>query len=214
MQYLNKSKNKLFWSAKIKFFVLRCSHISYMLRCAAQKFNFFASKSSYFFSFHSSFKTSLILTLSLITASCDKVPAMIYETGHQVQRVGWDLKGQNGDIEAQHDAAKLNCCGQRPLRDDVHALNLYCEAASDAHPQSQLAVGKMYEHAFENMSDGTIIPLDRGLAYVYYSRAADLGNKEAAGRKASLFQNMSVEEFKRGQELKLEYPDIPCKITR
>jgi TPR repeat protein len=165
-------------------------------------------------SYKSALTLVIILSLALITTSCDKVPEMLNETSHQVQRAAWDLKGLDGDTEAQYDAAKLNCCGKRPLRDDVHALNLYCEAASDAHPESLLEVGKLYEHAHENMSKGTIIPLDRGLAYAYYSRAATSGNKEAAGRKSKLFQDMSVEEFKRGQQLKADISNAPCKITR
>jgi TPR repeat protein len=156
----------------------------------------------------------VVLAVSTLSSCVDKIPGALRETGHQAERAVWEYKAKDGDIEAQYDAAELNCCGKRPLRDDINALNLYCEAALDGNPASQVEVGKFYAHDNPKMRKIGLIPYDPAIAYAMYGQAADAGNTEAAGRKAALLQRIKTADIDRARELRKDFKNIPCKLTR
>jgi TPR repeat protein len=123
----------------------------------------------------------------------------------------WKKLALDGDVEAQYKVGEMYCCGDRPKYDNVRALHWYCQAARQNQRDAQHKVGWMYEHAADYK--GNIVPANPVLAHVYYTLAAQGGNKEAPKALAKMTP-LSTEQMKEALALLEEWPAIACEVSR
>lgn len=158
---------------------------------------------------------SLICGLCILTAACVDLIAPSMRKGEQLAKTQYyGLKSDYWQqIEDAYMAGQANCCGADKINDDIKALNYYCEAAKLGHKASQIEIARLYTHQ-AGAGPKTAIPFDRTLAHAYYSLAAQGGYEFAASLKNDLTEKLSKEELARSAQLVVDYPNIPCEITK
>lgn len=124
----------------------------------------------------------------------------------------WKKLALDGDVEAQYKVGELYCCGDRPDHDNVQALYWWCQAAKKGQRDAQYKVGWMHETASEYK--GNIVPYNPVLAYVYYAKAAENGQAEAAKAITKMKPPLTTEQMKEATELLGEWPKVACEVER
>jgi hypothetical protein len=156
----------------------------------------------------------LAMTIT-VTACMDMVPYR-YRQAKEVAKTGY--YGMRSDrwqqFEDSYMAAKHTCCGPDMINDDIRELQLYCTAALGGHKASQVEVGRIYLNEPQVTIKGTAIPLDRALAYAYFTKASENGYDFALAMKQDLEKKLSKEDIDRGTVIAGDFPNIPCAITR
>ena len=129
-----------------------------------------------------------------------------------MKRYAWETEADEEDIEAMYKAANASCCGDETLNDEIKSLNLFCKAAKYGHKASMVELGHKFQN--DNTERGTIIPLDKSLAFTFYSIAEQNGSDEAEYYRSQLLEEMDDREFAKATILIDSFPVVPCEITR
>jgi flagellar basal-body rod protein FlgC len=130
----NKTLNKLFCAAKTQFSALRCSHIFYMLRCAATKLSFFATKSSCLKNvFVSRYSLAKFLPLILITICLFAVSqANARSLNNAIDTAASAMKAQSERIKVvTENIANVDTTGISPDEDPYRRKNIFFENVQD-----------------------------------------------------------------------------------
>ncbi len=148
----------------------------------------------------------------LIISSCDRIPHIYHKIENESKRSFWETSARKGDIEGAYKAGKLNCCGEETVKDDASALNNFCKGAQGWHKPSMFEIGKMYLN--EGMPEGTVIPYDEALAYTYFKLASGGGNPKVDWYINDLEPKLDANERAHAEAMLLDFPNIPCELTR
>jgi uncharacterized protein len=130
--------------------------------------------------------------------------ACMYYAGQGVTRsetetIRWlTLAANSGFADAQNSLAFFYFYGVAIQRDYTEAARLVRTAAQTGLPSAELSLGYLYE-------TGKGVPLDYVSAYNWYTRAANAGNKDAAGRRASLAHVMTPHQLDAAANMAIAY---------
>jgi len=154
-----------------------------------------------------------IITLLFFVAGCVD---LLFDTARHSQRgvkaSAWLGPAMRGDVNAMYNLGEALCCGNRPLYNNVEALQWWCRAAKQGQINAMLEVGKMYAHEYDVKGD--IIPRDEILALTYYRVAEEHGNEEAAFYREDLETKMNEEQFAKSRALVGIWPRVACEVAR
>ncbi len=127
----------------------------------------------------------------------------------------WTYAANGGDAEAQYRMGKAFCCGPRPYYNTYDALRWFCKSAKQGQRDALFEVGKIYSHVYdtkEQPDEGSLIPNDNLVSYVYFSKSAEHGNDVAVKYQNSKYAILTDLQKKKAQEMLDKWPDIQCEI--
>jgi len=148
------------------------------------------------------FGSVIVLGVWLLTA-CAASPSVVD------QRSGWLMRAQAGDKEAQYQLGKSYCCGYGPGKTEATALQWFCKAALQGHPNAQYQLGRFYGTRTDT-SYATYIPQNRIYAYMWYSLAAVGGVELAAAERDALARDMSSAELDSARQRLRNWQSLGC----
>jgi len=158
----------------------------------------------------------IVLTCGMSLTACDRVPALIRKSEQFGKSTYYGFRSDKWqEIEASYLGAKAACCGPDKPNDDVRALQLYCVSAKYGHKASMVEIGRIYSHQ-ENavFAPATAIPLDYPLAHAYFTLSEKDGYEFAQAMRMDIEKKLSEDELERSKRLVVDFPNIPCEITR
>ena len=122
----------------------------------------------------------------------------------------WTYAANGGDAEAQYHMGKAFCCGKRPYYNTYDALKWFCKAAKQGQRDAMLEIGKIYDNAQKD--DGSMIPRDNVLAYVYFKKAVEHGNEKALSFQEAKAARLNSMQKQKAQNILEQWPEIQCEI--
>lgn len=159
-----------------------------------------------------SIRSLIIIALLLLCSCVDTVfdGADFIKTSSQQHLA--EKMGEKGNVEEQYKAGLLYCCGDSATKDTLRALYWFCKAAKNNQRDALYSVARIYENP--QTEEGSIIPVNRALSYVYYTRAELEGHMQARQMRDMLSAHMSREERALAQRYAENWPNVACAISR
>jgi hypothetical protein len=124
----------------------------------------------------------------------------------------WIVDANKGDPEAQYYVGNALCCGKRPLYNNHEALKWLCRSSRQGQRDAMLRIGGIYEKA--HTIEGSVLPRDDTLAYVYYTKALEYGNDKAKVHKERVFNFLNEQERAVAAGHLVAWPDVPCESDK
>lgn len=142
------------------------------------------------------------------------VDGVVKVTGDNIMKAEeaarWGYAANGGDAEAQYNMGKAFCCGKRPYYNTYDALKWFCLAAKQGQRDAMYEIGKIYDDAHKE--EGSVIPRDEVLAYVYYKKSVEHGNDSAIKSMNNKFLDLNKREREKATKILDEWPEIQCEV--
>lgn len=145
------------------------------------------------------------------TGGADGVVKLVGDNVVKAEKISrWTYAANGGDAEAQYELGKAFCCGKRPYYNTYDALKWFCRAAKQGQRDAMYEIAKIYDNYYKE--EGSIIPRDEIIAYVYYIKSVEHGNDAAKWPRDRKMNKLSADQRQKAQSMLNKWPDVQCEI--